>query len=86
MESRDLARGRFVARVDDANPRHVRFTLFDQGANAGTLTVDRETWEAFAGLPITGERHVVDLHVLTPSPIAGRELAAGAITAREIRP
>lgn len=55
IASRDLKIGRLVLRIDDENDRHVHLTVFDQGANAGTLVVDRTTFVAIAGEPITGE-------------------------------
>lgn len=55
IESRELKVGRLVLRVDDENDRHVHLTVFDQGANAGNLVVDRATWVAIAGEPHENE-------------------------------
>lgn len=49
LTSNDLKRGRLIFRCDELNPRHARVAVFDQGARAGTLTLDRETWEAIVG-------------------------------------
>jgi hypothetical protein len=33
-------------RLDDLNDRHAHVTVFDHGASAGQLTLDRTTWDA----------------------------------------
>ena len=35
-------------RLDEINERHAHVTVFDHGARAGTLTLDRHTWELLA--------------------------------------
>lgn len=36
-------------RLDQLDTRHARVAVFDRGALAGTLILDRETWEAMTG-------------------------------------
>ena len=36
-------------RLDQLDARHAHVTVFDRGAHAGTLILDRETWEAMTG-------------------------------------
>jgi len=38
---------RFHLRVDQSHPRHVYFTVFANGANAGTLTMTGEEYDTF---------------------------------------
>lgn len=72
MDSRDLAPGRVLLEVREANPRHVTVDVFDQGAKAGRLTIDTVSWEAMRGRAVVGNRWMLDLRSLAPLPSVDR--------------
>lgn len=73
MDSRDLAPGRVVFEVREVTPAHVTVSVFDQGANAGTLTVDASGWERMRGRAVVGTRAMLDLRSLAPLTPSTRE-------------
>lgn len=42
-----MSKSLFSLRVDDQNPRHTRLTVFNRGANAGTLTILTDDLDEF---------------------------------------
>lgn len=73
MDSRDLSPGRVLLEVRDANDRHVTVDVFDQGAKAGRLTVDTDSWVAVRGRAFVGNRWMLDLWSLAPLPSVDRD-------------
>lgn len=47
---------RFSFRTDDTNLRHVRFTVFAQGANCGQLTMTTNEWPVFRDTFLKGAK------------------------------
>ena len=76
MDSRDLAPGRVLLEVREANDLHVTVSVFDQGANAGTLTVDASGWERMRGRAVVGDRWMLDLRSLVRMARSTREVRA----------
>lgn len=74
LTSGDLKVGHLMWRVWEENPRHVKVHVFDQGAKAGELVLDRATYEAIAGQP-TGES--VPLEIVPLTPLERREAVDG---------
>lgn len=71
----------FHLRVDDANPAHVRCTLFANGANCGQLTMRPNEYSAFGRALLVGARRLMDpvtnvtVDVVPITPTQDRQLS-----------
>jgi hypothetical protein len=54
-------------RLDEINDRHAHVSVFDHGAHAGTLTLDRATWNALShyGARCVSEKAHLDAAIQT---------------------